>query len=204
MPKPSPLKPQPCAIMFRLCTITLGLAAFTSLAHSQQARAALPMRDAATHEQLEQLWRKAQQEDPTRKLKPAKGPDPALTNAPLDLISQSDILCLGGHATLVPKRAVLHIPENLALRLKFQPGVQIQSWADFYAQNRGWITTLEVSRVQAEGNEPLAADVTKVLINSSNLVVATFQGGPISVLPLKAPTPATPPVAINPTEKVQP
>ncbi len=166
------------------------------------------MRDAATHEQLAQQWRKAEQENPTRTLAPAKGADPSKVNQPPDLLSQSDILCFAGRATLVPKRAVLHIPPPLAERLKFLPGAQIQSWTDFYAQNRGWISTLEVTRVQAEGNQPLAEDVTKRLNDSANLVVATYQGGPISVLPLKVPPPATPPktppVAARPTNNHQP
>ena len=87
----------------------------------------------------------------------------------------------------MPKRALLGIPKNLADRLKFQPGSQIKSWADFYAQNRGWITTVEVSRIQAEGNKPMSEEFYKNIGKSTNLVVATYQGGPISVLPLKVP-----------------
>ena len=33
--------------------------------------------------------------------------------------ADSDILCFNGMATLVPKRAVLHIPKNFADRLKY-------------------------------------------------------------------------------------
>ncbi len=129
------------------------------------------------------------------KLKATTGPDPSKVNQPLDLISQSDIICFNGIATLVPKRAILHIPKNVADRLKFQPGSKIQSWESFYALNRGWITTVEVSRIQAEGNSPLAEDTQKHMVKGGNLVVATMKGGPISVLAPKAPAqPATPPV----------
>lgn len=145
------------------------------------------MRDAATHEQLSLAYRMAAQTDPMRNMPPAKGADPSVSNRPKDLVSDSDILCFGGLATLVPKRAILTIPKNLADRLKFLPGSQIQSWAEFYAQNRGWITTVEVSRPQAEGNKPLDEELTKRIGKSTNLVVATYLGGPISVLPLKAP-----------------
>lgn len=160
---------------------------FTAAIGRAEMAAAPPMRDAATHEQLVVMYRKVSQEDPMRKLVPAKGSDPSTVNQPLDLISQSDIICFNGVATLVPKRAVLQIPKNLADRLKWQPGARIQSWADFYAQNRGWITTVEVSRVQAEGNNPLAGETRKQLAKSGNLIVATYQGGPISVLPPKVP-----------------
>ncbi len=145
------------------------------------------MRDATTHEQLVVMYRQASQEDPMRKLAPAKGPDPSTVNQPKSLISESDMICFNGAVTLVPKRAVLQMPKNLADRLKYQPGAKLLSWEEFYALNRGWITTVEVSRIQAEGNSPLAAETQRQLVKSGNLIVATFQGGPISVLPLKVP-----------------
>ena len=117
----------------------------------------------------------------------SKGADPSLVNQPQDLVASSDILCVGGFATLVPKRAVMCVPKNLADRMKFQPGSRIVGWAEFYAQNRGWITTVEVSRVQAEGNSSISEEISKRISKSTNLVVATYQGGPISVLPLKIP-----------------
>lgn len=150
---------------------------------------AVPMRDAATHDQLVAKQRGAQQEDPMLKLEVAKGSDPAATPLP-NLLSQSDIVCFGGQATLVPKRAILHLPANMAERTKIQPGARIQGWAEFYAANRGWIMTLEVTRVQAEGKQALDEETSKRLSDSPHLVVATFQGGPISVLPLKVEAPA--------------
>lgn len=186
-----------------LCTIPLVLAVLTLQAHAQPA-AATPMRDAATHEQLARQWHKAQQQDPIRTLQATTGADPSKVNQPADLLSQSDILCFGGRATLVPKRAVLHIPALMAERLKFLPGAQIQSWTEFFAHNRGWISTLEVTRVQAEGNQALPEDVIKRLHDGANLVVATYQGGPISVLPLKMPAPEAATAAANLTEKNKP
>ena len=46
---------------------------------------------------------------------------------------------------------------------------------------------MEVSRPQAEGNVPIDPKIAESIAKSSNLVVATYQGGPISVLPPKAP-----------------
>jgi hypothetical protein len=152
------------------------------------------MTDAATHEQLAQRLRMAQQDDPMQLLPDPAGKDPA-KNLPRDLLSQSDVLCFGGMATLVPKRAILRNPDALAQRMEYHRGSALVGWAEFHAQNRGWITTVEVSRAQAEGNEALAADVTARLKGNSNLVVATYLGGPISVLPLKAPP--TKPAAAN-------
>lgn len=171
---------------------------FTSLAVSHGLAAAPVFRDAATHEQLSLAYRKAAQEEPTRKLAQAKGPDPSTVNRPKDLIGESDIICFNGNMTLVPKRAVLQIPKNLADRLNYKAGAKLMSWSEFYSLNRGWITTQEVSRVQAEGNAPIAEEIQKQISKNGNLVVATYQSGPISVLPLKLPKETTPEKAPKP------
>lgn len=145
------------------------------------------MHDSVTHEQLSAALRRSAQQDPMKSLKTETGPDPSVVNRPQDIISQSDVICFGGYATLVPKRAILQIPNNLKDRIHIQPGFKIQSWIDFYAANRGWITAVEVSRVQAEGNKPISQETHKQMVKSGNLIVATYQGGPISVLPLKDP-----------------
>lgn len=150
-------------------------------------------REAATHEQLALKLRKAEQHDPMKKLQQSTGEDPSKVNRPVNLLEQSDIVCFNGLATLVPKRAILATPSRYKDCLKMQPGSRIVGWADFYAANRGWITTVEVSRVQAEGNEQIAEEIRLRIGKSANLVVATLMGGPISVLPLKQPeTPAEP------------
>jgi hypothetical protein len=145
------------------------------------------MRDAVGHEQLVQSYRRASAEDPMRRLPATQGADPSLANRPKDILSESDIICYNGMATLVPKRAIIGLPASMKDRLKFQPGSKLLGWADFFALNRGWITTVEVSRVQAEGNETMKPEITERIGRSANLVVATHLGGPISVLPPKVP-----------------
>jgi hypothetical protein len=51
--------------------------------------------------------------------------------------------------------------------------------------NRGWITTVDITRLQAEGNQPIPEKNRKLMTQCRNLMVATYQGGPISVLPAK-------------------
>lgn len=159
------------------------------------------MRDAATHEQLVATLRKAEQNDPMKKLPATQGEDPSVVNRSKDILAESDIISFRGVATLVPKRAVLQIPNSCTERMKLEPGARIISWAEFYAANRGWITTVEVSRPQAEGNQPLAEESTKMMTTSRNLVVATYQGGPISVLPPKQAAPSANASATNPPSK---
>jgi hypothetical protein len=149
--------------------------------------APLVMRDVATHQQLSLALRKAQQADPMKTLKATEGADPSVTNRPKDILADSDFISYNGHATLVPKRAIMQIPKGYADRIRLEPGTKLQSWSDFFAVNRGWITTVEISRVQAEGNQPLPEETQKQLSKSGNLIVAVYRGGPISLLPLKVP-----------------
>ena len=174
-------------IPMKSLTLISLLGSLVISARHAEANPESPMRDSVTQEQLLVMYRQASQSDPMRKQVPTKGQDPSVINQPKSLISQSDTLCYNGAVTLVPKRAVLQTPKNLGDRLKYVPGAKLMTWSEFYALNRGWITTVEVTRLQAEGNHPLTAETKKQLVKSGNLIVATFQGGPISVLPLKVP-----------------
>jgi hypothetical protein len=155
------------------------------------------MRDTLTDEQLAQKRGLSEQQDPMKKLPIATGEDPS-KDLPKDLISQSDLLCFGGIATLVPKHAILQIPKNYEDRVKYITGTQIKGWSDFYAINRGWITTVEVTLDQAGGKVPIPEATGKQLAKSGNLVVAVFNGGPVSMLPAKVPAEKTETVSAKP------
>jgi len=156
-------------------------------AGAAKAAAKPVFRDAATHDQLAMGYRKAQQEDPMRNLKKTEGEDPSVVNRPPGILASSDVISYNGLATLVPKRAVIQMPAAFSDRMKMTAGCRLVGWTEFFSANRGWINTVEVSRVQAEGNEVIAEETRKQMVKSGNLIVATYQGGPISVLPLKAP-----------------
>lgn len=165
--------------------LSVALLALVSSVHAEPG----VMRDAATHEQLAQAMQQSQLEDPMKKLPVSKGEDPSL-NLPKDLVSQSDFICFSGAATLVPKHAILKIPASCADRIRFQEGSRILGWAEFFAANRNWISTVEITPEQAEGKVPLSEEMAAFVLKSNNLIVATFKGGPISLLPPKAPAPA--------------
>lgn len=148
------------------------------------AGAAPAIRDAATHDQLVKKYAAAQQNDPMARLVPTQGPDPAATVQVKDLVSQSDIISFNGLATMVPKGAILHMPQSVADRVNhYQNGSKLLFWPSFYEKNHGWITTKEVTRRQAEGKDPLDPEFTQRIGKTGNLVIATFAGGPISMLP---------------------
>ena len=151
-----------------------------------------PMREAPTNEQLVLQLGKIQQEEARRPVSQARlSQDPSTLERPDSLMTRSQILCYGGYLTLVPKRAVLQYPKKYEDRLVPAEGVKVVSFPDFLAANRNWITTFEVSRVQAQGKDPLPKDAKAKMVKAGNLIVATFNGNPIEVLPLVTPEEAT-------------
>ena len=119
--------------------------------------------------------------------KPVEGADPTVKNRPQSLIARSEFISFRGMTSLVPKRAVLHVPKDMAERLGMKEGHQIGSWTDFLNANRAWIRTVPVTRVQAEGREPMPEATLKSFEKETRLVIATYQEGPISIMPLKVP-----------------
>jgi len=170
--------------------IVAGLAMTVATA-DEPASPATPkveIRDASSHEELANRLRQAQSNDPLSNFKTSESGDPAKNQQPVDILEISDILSYNGLTTLVPKRAILALPANLRNRVgKHHPGHRVVTWEEFYQANRAWITTIEVSRAQAEGGQPLSEADAEGVTKATRLIVATLQGGPISVLPVKPP-----------------
>ncbi len=159
-------------------------------------------RDAATPESLAAKYRQVSLVDPMKAAFPeAQGEDPTVVNRIGSLLENSDVLTFGGQTTLVPKNALIHIPEKFAARInKHEPGAEIVGWLEFFARNQGWISTVEVTFAQARGDEPVAPETLAHLGKSGNLIVAVLKAGPISVMP---PKPANPIQTVS-QEKTQP
>lgn len=148
----------------------------------------LPFREVPSNEELTVRLNQSKQQLATQVSTPSTAVNPAVERVEEDFMNSSEFLCFGDALTLVPKGAVLLVPKNLASRLKKQFGVRLVNWSEFYPANRSWITTTEVSSDQAEGKVPLSEETNILNAKSGKLVVATYSGNPISVLPLKAPT----------------
>lgn len=97
------------------------------------------------------------------------------------IIKQSDILHDGSNWTIVPKGAVLHVPAQMTPRVGAKPLGTLLSWTDFLTANRAWISTEEVSFDQAAGKKPLPDTRKEFWSTQTKVIVATHQGGPISV-----------------------
>jgi hypothetical protein len=147
--------------------------------------AASTMSEPVSAEELSNRLRYARQNDPIRKLVPPGNPgsDPSKGTHGRDLIAESTILNHGGLMTLVPKRAVLHLPEALESRVGTRDGAELQPWVKFFEVNRSWLHAEPVTRERALGKTPFSAEETKALRSSGKIIIATYEGGPISVLP---------------------
>lgn len=145
---------------------------------ANSAFAAVPILSRTTPEALAKL----QQDNPMRLLQspPKEG---AKIHRPEDqsIIKQSVILQDGTHWTLVPKGAVIYLPEALKSRVNAKPDGTLLAWPDFLARNQAWITTHDISFDQATGNKPLQTESVAFWPKQNKVVIAVHQKGPISV-----------------------
>ena len=113
---------------------------------------------------------------------------------PADLVGRSTILSFGGTWTIVPKGAVLHVPQAMRGRVDVAQEGTFVAWRDFYTRNRGWIHLQSVKMEQARGEKALAEEITAAYARIGRVVVAVCHGGPISIRPPveKAPAPIRP------------
>lgn len=179
----------------------LILTALTLPVHAQAAGPAV-FRDAATNESLSATFREASLADPLKALPQKTGEDPTVTNKVGNLLENSDLITFNGQTTLVPKNALVLVPQKYTARInKHQTGAKIVNWLDFYGQNRGWISTVEVTFAQARGAEPVSPEVLETLGKSGNMIVAVLKGGPISIMPPKPENADKPVQTENPPSK---
>jgi hypothetical protein len=168
---------------------------FLLLVHPLMGEPAQPkpaFRDAATNETLTAKFREVSKKDPMAKFEKTKGEDPSVKNKVGSLLARSELITFNGNTTLVPKNAIIRIPEKYKSRVNnHKPGSKILNWADFYRLNRGWINTIEVSFSQAKGLVTVSGKEMDVLDESGNLVVAVLKNSPVSVNPLKENTETT-------------
>ena len=105
-----------------------------------------------------------------------KGPDSS------SLIKRSAVLSSDRNWTIVPKGAVLHVPQQYQVRVNGKRAGKLIPWKTFYTQNRGWIHVHSVSMDQARGEEKMDPKQVEVYKSVSRVVVSVCHGGPISVI----------------------
>lgn len=145
---------------------------------ANSAFAAVPILSRTTAEALAKL-----QQDSPMKLLQSPPKEGAKIHRPEDqsIIKQSVILQDGTHWTLVPKGAVIYLPQAMKSRVDAKPDGTLLAWPDFLARNQAWITTHDISFDQATGNKPLQTESVAFWPKQNKVVIAVHQKGPISV-----------------------
>lgn len=138
-------------------------------------------RDRISDEELEAI-KKEHQIDYGKKFIPTDGPKMPPRN---DLYANSVLLSDGSYHTLLPKRALLHVPEALQGRVVEEPEGRLLLWPDFLKRNRNWLVGQEVTFETAKGEQPFSQEEMDIFRRNNLVVVAVLRGSPISVLPPK-------------------
>ena len=176
------MKMKPCNSIKRLAAI-ISLVTCASLPVFAGPEK-IVIRDAPTNEDMILQLRKAQAKSSMRPVTDAVvSQDSAKMEKPDNLMERSIVLSFGGAAALIPKGAIIEYSEKYKDRLEKSPGDRLGEFSDFVAANRAWLSTYEVSFVQAQGKVPLDKNARAQMKKSGNIVVATFRGNPIEVLP---------------------
>ncbi|BCU75395.1 hypothetical protein [Luteolibacter sp. LG18] len=136
-----------------------------------------PVADATTDEQLRERQNRERGGELAPKEQKAKT---------LGLAETSTFIETAGMFTIVPKGAVIHIPEKLAAWIVPGPSVKakFQTWQEFLTANRGSVASFEITFDQASGKIPIDSSKLDLARKSGRLVVAVCHGGPISCVPL--------------------
>ena len=109
---------------------------------------------------------------------------PPLKKKKKGLIENSTLLAHNGQWTLIPKGAVIYTPDHLKDKIITTPGkLKIVQWSPFLQKNHGWIHAHSITKEQARGKEKISEKAVKAYKTIGKIVVATYNGNPISVHP---------------------
>ncbi|MDP0492466.1 MAG: hypothetical protein Q7Q71_15575 [Verrucomicrobiota bacterium JB023] len=136
--------------------------------------------DSLTEEQLLALQakRKAAYED----FKPLEEKSGRRHPSQASLTERSVIISDGRSWTLVPKGAIIHLPESLKNRVNAAKSGQLRKFPDFFRINRGWVAVHEVTMEQAIGEKAISQEVMDSFKYQDRIVIATRSFCPITVL----------------------
>ena len=155
--------------------LVLGIVAMTGCLSAQQAR------DVVREEAL----RKQVAEAPSLKsqlIAKARPLTKAATSIQSSLWANSIILADGEKFTVVPVGSILHLPAELRGHVAASPQGDFTFWPSFLQRNTAWLAAQEVPLSLSRGNAREAKALLKNLSYDKRLIVATYKGGPITIL----------------------
>ncbi len=103
-----------------------------------------------------------------------------------DARTMSEFIAIRENTVVVPKGAILHLPE--AATASVVDGIQgeLLDWLSFRTRHRAEIATLEVTLEQASGAKPIDQAKLEAARRQGRMLIAVLQGNPISVHPAPA------------------
>lgn len=155
--------------------LVFGIIAMAGCLSAQEAR------DVVREEAL----RKQVAEAPNLKSQLAAKAKPLTKAAPSiqsSLWTNSVILADGEKFTLVPVGSILHLPAELRGHVAASPQGDFTFWPSFLERNTAWLAAKEVSMSLSRGNVQEAQVMLKNISHEKRLIVATYKGGPITIL----------------------
>lgn len=98
-----------------------------------------------------------------------------------DLAANSEFITFNGDSTLIPKRAIIHLPEASKKNVVQTATGKVLSWLEFSAKYPALVTRVDVTIKHASGQESLDPKVMESFAKDTRIVVAVLSGSPISV-----------------------
>ncbi|MBX3741237.1 MAG: hypothetical protein KF712_09625 [Akkermansiaceae bacterium] len=98
-----------------------------------------------------------------------------------ELEANSSYLKYDGTVTLVPKGAILFVPDRFKEAVVTGISGKFSLWHEFSTKYRGLVTPFEITVEQASGAKPIEEERLAVARRSGLILVAVFNGNPISV-----------------------
>ncbi len=91
-----------------------------------------------------------------------------------DLYASSLIVSDGVNHTLLPKQAVIFLPERHRQRIVEEPVGKLVLWPDFQKLNHSWIRPLEVSLDVAKGDKAINEAIRRQFESGFQVVVSVY------------------------------
>lgn len=99
------------------------------------------------------------------------------------LMERSTLLTSGNSWVMIPKTAVIYLPDRYSNKVVTKPKGSLMGWNAFLRKNSGWIHTHEVTVQQARGIEVIDQKIIQAYQGMGKVVIATYQKNPITVKP---------------------
>jgi len=98
-----------------------------------------------------------------------------------DLEKNSEFIVFEGNVTLVPKGAIIHVPERYKANVVTRMQGNFMLWNEFVSRYRGLVTAFEVSLAEATGEAPIKPERLEAGQKTGLILVGTLNHNPISV-----------------------